>query len=67
MKPNDVTSDSYAECNDDSNEKDSKIKVAVHVGFWGMSSNYGGQKFFWCQISYKHGMQRKKIFSHFDS
>ena len=33
MKPNDVTSDSYAEYNVDSNEKDSKIKVGVHVGF----------------------------------
>ena len=33
MKPNDVTSDSYAEYNVDSNEKDSKIKVRVHVGF----------------------------------
>ena len=30
MKPIDVTSDSYAEYNEDSNEKDSKFKVADH-------------------------------------
>ena len=27
----DVTSDSYADCNEDSNEKDSKFKVGDHV------------------------------------
>ena len=31
MKPIDVTSDSYAEYNIDSNEKDSKFKVGDHV------------------------------------
>ena len=31
MKPIDVTSDSYTECNEDSNEKDSKIKVGDRV------------------------------------
>ena len=31
MKPIDVTSDSYAEHNIDSNEKDSKFKVGDHV------------------------------------
>ena len=31
MKPIDVTSDSYAECNEDSNEKDPKCKVGDHV------------------------------------
>ena len=31
MKPIDVKSDSYAECNVDSNEKDPKFKVADHV------------------------------------
>ena len=31
MKPIDVTSDSYAECNEDSNEKDLKFKVGYHV------------------------------------
>ena len=31
MKPIDVTSDSYAECNEDSNEKDPKFKVGDHV------------------------------------
>ena len=31
MKPIDVTSDSYAECNEDSNEKDLKFKVGDHV------------------------------------
>ena len=31
LKPIDVTSDSYAEYNTDSNEKDSKFKVSDHV------------------------------------
>ena len=31
MKPVDVTSDSYAEYNEDSNEKDPKYKVGDHV------------------------------------
>ena len=31
MKPNDVTSDSYAEHNEDSDEKDPKFKVGDHV------------------------------------
>ena len=31
MKPVDVTSDSYAEYNEDSNEKDPKLKVGDHV------------------------------------
>ena len=31
MKPIDVTSDSYAEYNEDSNEKDTKLKVGDHV------------------------------------
>ena len=31
MKPIDVTIDSYAECNEDSNEKDSKFKAGDHV------------------------------------
>ena len=31
MKPIDVVSDSYAECNEDSNEKDLKFKVGDHV------------------------------------
>ena len=31
MKPIDVTSDSYAEYNEDSNEKDPKLKVDDHV------------------------------------
>ena len=31
MKPIDVTFDSYAEYNEDSNEKDSKFKVGDHV------------------------------------
>ena len=31
MKPSDVTFDSYAEYNEDSNEKDSKFKVDDHV------------------------------------
>ena len=31
MKPVDVTSDSYAEYNEDSNEKDSKLKFDDHV------------------------------------
>ena len=31
MKPIDVTSDSYAEYNEDSNEKDPKFKVGDHV------------------------------------
>ena len=31
MKPTDVTFDSYAECNKDSNEKDHKIKVGDYV------------------------------------
>ena len=31
MKPIDVTPDSYAECNEDSNEKDSKFKAGDHV------------------------------------
>ena len=31
MKPIDVTSDSYAEYNEDSNEKDPKFKVADRV------------------------------------
>ena len=31
MKPIDVTSDSYAEYNEDSNEKDPKFKVDDHV------------------------------------
>ena len=33
MKPVGVASDSYAECNDDSNEKDPKFKVGDHVRF----------------------------------
>ena len=33
MKPIDVTSDSYAEYNEDSNEKDPKFKLGDHVGF----------------------------------
>ena len=31
MKPNDVTSDSYAEYNENSNEKDPEFKVGDHV------------------------------------
>ena len=31
MKPLDVTSDSYAEYNEDFNEKESKFKVSDHV------------------------------------
>ena len=31
MKPIDVTSDSYAEYNEDSNEKDPKFKIGDHV------------------------------------
>ena len=31
MKPIDVTDDSYAECNEDFNKKDSKFKVGNHV------------------------------------
>ena len=31
MKPIDVRSDSYAECNFDSNDKDPKFKVSDHV------------------------------------
>ena len=31
MKPNDVTSDSFAECNEDSNKKNPKFKVDDHV------------------------------------
>ena len=31
MKPIDVTSDSYADCNEDSNKKDPKFKVGDHV------------------------------------
>ena len=31
MKPIDVTGDSYAECNEDLNKKDSKFKVGDHV------------------------------------
>ena len=31
MKPADITSDSYAEYNKDSNEKDPKFKVGDHV------------------------------------
>ena len=31
MKPIDFTSDSYAECNEDSNEKDTKFKIGDHV------------------------------------
>ena len=31
MKPVDVTSDSYAECSEDSNEKDAKFKVGDRV------------------------------------
>ena len=32
MKPIDVTSDSYAEYNEDSNEKQHKFRVGDHVG-----------------------------------
>ena len=32
MKPIDITSDFYAECNKDSNKKDHKFKVGDHVG-----------------------------------
>ena len=32
MKPSDVTSDFYAEYNEDSNEKDPKFKVADRIG-----------------------------------
>ena len=31
MKPIDVTSDSYAECNEDSNKKYPKFKIGDHV------------------------------------
>ena len=31
MKPNEVTSNSYSECNEDSNKKHRKFKVADHV------------------------------------
>ena len=31
MTPFDVTSDSYAKCNEDSKEKDAKFKVGDHV------------------------------------
>ena len=31
MKPIEVTSDSYADCNEDSNKKDPKFKVGDHV------------------------------------
>ena len=31
MKPIDVTSDSYTECNEDSNDKDSKIKLNIKI------------------------------------
>ena len=31
MKPTDVTGDSYVECNEESNKKDPKFKVNVHV------------------------------------
>ena len=31
MKPIDITSDSYAECNEDFNKKDPKLKVGDHV------------------------------------
>ena len=33
MKPIDITSDSYAECNEDFNKKDPKLKVGDHVQF----------------------------------
>ena len=33
MKPIDITSDSYAECNEDFNKKDPKLKVGDHVKF----------------------------------
>ena len=38
MKPIDIKSDSYAECNVDSNEKDPKFKLGDHVKFWNTKS-----------------------------
>ena len=40
MKPNDVTSDSYAEYNEGSNEKDPKFKVGGHVGMSKYKKNF---------------------------
>ena len=34
MKPIDVTSDSYAECNEDSNETKPEFEVGDHVRIW---------------------------------
>ena len=34
MRPIEVTSNSYVEYNDDSNEKDRKVKVGDHVRFY---------------------------------
>ena len=34
MKPIDLTSNSYAEYNEESNEKDTKFKVGDHVRIW---------------------------------
>ena len=34
MKPIDVTSDSYAEYNENSNKKDPKFKLSDHVRIW---------------------------------
>ena len=40
MKPIDVTSDSYAECNEDSNKKDPKFKVGDHVRISKYKNNF---------------------------
>ena len=54
MKPIDVKNDSFAECNEDSNEKDPKFKVGDHVRISkyknifakGYAPNWSGEIFF---------------------
>ena len=58
MKSIDVTSDSYAECNEDSNKKDPKFKVGDHVRISkykniftkGYTPNWSGKVFFVSKI-----------------
>ena len=46
MKPIDVTSDFYAEFNEDSNEKDPKFRVVDHVRISKYKNIFGQKKFF---------------------
>ena len=60
MKPIDVTSDSYSEYNEDSNEKDPKFKVGDHVRIWryknifpkGYSPNWSEENFVVSKVKY---------------